>query len=209
MADFASDRDYSLSYSDGSNKSLYARNAISAFNTSAGGRFEKRVFITILENYRLFTQCGITSTVYGDVISVKMKSRHLYDLAYMVHQAFLNLESVENWDLQAKYDTEQDKAILEGIAFVHPLRDVQDAFGFRTGEMYRDWFRVNRPLLNLFKKLEVDGDHHIPGGRFSVDEDFVVRWEQAIQPERISQADMGSYGWWRFQSGEGWVLEDD
>ena len=88
-----------MGYSNGANKSLYARNAISAYETSSGGRFEKRLVITLLENYRLFTQCGITSNAYGDVISVKMKPHHLYDLAYMVNQAFENLESVENWAL--------------------------------------------------------------------------------------------------------------
>ena len=66
----------------------------------------------------------------------------------------------------------------------HPLMDVQDAFGFAAREAYRQWFFRNRPLLDLFQELVEGGEFQIRDGLFAVDEDFVCRWNQAIQPKR-------------------------
>ena len=167
------------------------------------------MYLTILENYRSFVECGVTSDAYGGVISVNVRSQHLYDLAYMVEQAFAILKSVENLAEQAEFEEERDVARLNGTAFGHPMRDVQDAFGFATGQKYRDWFRLNRPLLKLFRKFKEGGELRNPVGRFTVGEDFIDRWELAIQPESISLADFGGFGWCHFRSGEGWVQEDE
>ena len=207
MAAFKPDRDYTLSYLDASNKSLYAQNAISAFATSGGARFEQRLFLIILENYRSFVECGVDTDGYGVVISVKVKSQHLYDLAYMVEQAFAILRSVENWAEQVEFDEEEEMARLHGTAFNHSMRTVQDAFGFVTGHKYREWFRLNQPLLKLFRKFKEGGELRNPVRRFIVGEDFIDRWELAVQPESISLADFGGFGFCHFRSGEGWVQE--
>ena len=140
MADFSPGRDYSLGYSNGINKCSYARNACSAYDTSGRGRVEKRLFLIILENYRSFTERGLLYTGDGVVVAVKVEPFHLYDLAYMVQKAFDILSSAEDWDLQAEYQDARLTADMEGLAFNHHLRDVQDAFGFGTGEAYREWF---------------------------------------------------------------------
>ena len=163
------------------------------------------MFLIILKNYRLFTQCGLLYTLDWVFLSVDVKSHHLYDLAYMVQKAFDILSSAENWDLQAAYQDARLAADRGGVAFSHRLRDVQDAFGFGTGEAYREWFLTNRTLLDLYRELEEGSVNQIRGGLFSVDEDFIGLWEQAIEPERRYQA---GHGWWSFQFGDGWVLDD-
>ena len=204
MAAFSRGRDYLRSYLYGSNKCIYARNACSAYDTSGMGRVEKRTFLIILENYRAFTEQGVVYNGLGEVQPVEMSSFHLYDFAYMINKAFEILSTTEDWDLQSQYEDAKLTAELEGGAFDHPLRDVQDAFGFAAGEAYRQWFLRNRPLLELFQELEEGGEFQIRDGLFAVDEDFVCRWNQAIQPERKYQE---PHGYWSFQIGEGWVLD--
>ena len=205
MDAFRRGRDYSKSYLDESNKCIYARNACSAYDTSGKGRVDKRTFLIILENYRVFTEQGVDRNGFGEVLGVEMASFHLYDFAYMINKAYEILSSTEEWDLQTQYEGAKLKADLEGGAFDHPLRDVQDAFGFAAGKAYRQWFYRNRPLLELFQELEEGGEFEIHDGPFAVDEDFVYRWNQAIQPNRRYQE---PYGYWIFKIGEGWVLDD-
>ena len=140
----------------------------------------------------------------GVVQAVEVEPFHLYDLAYLINKAFEIISTTEDWDLQSEFEDAQVTAEMEGVLFEHPLRDVQDRFGFAAGAAYRRWFHKNRLLLDLYQRLEEGGEFQAHGGLFAVDEDFVWHWERAIQPERVLQE---PHGYWSFQIGEGWVLD--
>ena len=93
---------------------------------------------------------------------------------------------------------------MEGIVFVHPLRDVRDAFGFVIGAAYRDWFFRNSRLLGLYRRLEDGGEFQGRGTMVTVSEDFVWQWENAFEPEREHQP---PHGYWCYHPGHGWDLE--
>ena len=140
MDSFAGDRDYSISYLEGFNKCDYARMAVSAYESSLQGPVEKREFLAVLENFRvLFEERSIV--VYDGMDEVVGVDLHrLYDLAYLVEKAYNILFTTEDWELQTDFELAEAEAGMEGIAFVHPLRDVQDEFGFVIGATYHDFF---------------------------------------------------------------------
>ena len=203
MADFPAGRDYTISYSDGENKCSYVQKACSAYDASQRGRVEKRLFLIVVENYRMFTERGVVIRD-GVVQAVEVAPFHLYDLAFLIQKAFEVLSATEDWALQTEFEDAQVAADMEGVQFEHPLRDVQDRSGFAAGAAYRSWFHKNRLLLGLYQGLEEGGEFQVQGGLFAVDEDFVCNWENAIQPERVLQE---PHGYWSFQIGEGWVLD--
>ena len=73
--------------------------------------------------------------------------------------------------MQSDFEDAEATAELEGVAFEHPLRDVRDAFGFAAGAAYQNWFYQNRLLLDLYRRLEDEGEHQVHIRPFTVNED--------------------------------------
>ena len=99
MDSFPDDRDYSISYLEGSNKCDYARMAVSAYESSLHGQVEKRVFLAVMENFRVsFEKRSVV--VYDGMDEVVGVHLHwLYDLAYLVEKAYDILFATEDWAL--------------------------------------------------------------------------------------------------------------
>ena len=204
MAVFPADRDYAISYMSETNKCCYVQISLSIYRTSPKGNIEKRVFLVVVENCRsLFAdQIVVTNDEMGQLTAGNLI--YLYDLACLVTEAFSILRSTENWELQEEFDAAHASAEMREEAFVHPLRGVRDAFGFAAGSAYRDWFDQNIGLLNLYRRLEDEGEHQVHIRPFTVDEDFVCQWESAFQPEpEYREPD----GYWSYQFGEGWQCD--
>ena len=140
MASFPADWDYSLSYSNGLNTCIYVQDSVSAYETSLKGRVEKRAFLVVMENFRysFAEQNAVICDGMDEVVGVDL--HRLYDLAYLVEKAYNILFTTEDWELQTDFELAEAEAGMEGIAFVHPLRDVQDEFGFVIGATYHDFF---------------------------------------------------------------------
>ena len=182
------------------NKCNHVQMALSAYRNSPRGNVEKREFLVVLENCRsLFAeQIVVTDDGMGQLTAGNLI--YLYDLACLVTEVFSILRSTENWELQEEFDAARAFAEMREEAFVHPLRGVRDAFGFIVGSAYRDWFDQNSGLLDLYRRLEDEGEHQVHIRPFTMDEDFVCQWESAYQPEPEYHE---PHGFWSYHDGEG------